>query len=477
MRSSWWTAIVVFAGTSFLAVSASWSQPDWRAPGAQRCAVVDCTATAGAPAGPNPIWQLIGRVLGVTHSPPPPNPGADPSAERAYELDELGDAAVRAGNLTQGADYYKQALGFAPSNSAIRRNLALTFNGLGLAALKANDYANAAYWFQLALPYVPAGDPGYARVSENLALAQAQLNDVRSNQDAAARIQNILQHFNNDQPTGTSGASAGLGFNDFDGKDSDAAPKPAPALGFSSFGGDTSVVDFRKASPGQPLPPESGDPMVVDLTDTPSLYATRVYDLKHMRSSLPKSVDEQIPHTPSGDEVRMGFIEIQSHNWQEARLWFRKAASLEPDNAGLTRLVDLAQFMIDRKQEPAKPNGPIRSGEVATPTADGDNPVRPQPTTTGTGSAGPAAKDPTLDKALIQDAMANKQASSGRGAPTGRASGDLASAIQEFDRQEPTVRDTSADHVPEAWRPFMNWISPPPLLRKDRQSSVAAVRD
>lgn len=86
------------------------------------------------------------------------------------------------------------------------------------------------------------------------------------------------------------------------------------------------------------------DPMVVDARNVPS--------------GLPKSVDAAIPHTPAGDRVRKGFQAIVEHDWKVALAWFQDALNHEPDSPGIKRLVDLAQYTLQRQSEPAaKPTG------------------------------------------------------------------------------------------------------------------------
>lgn len=80
------------------------------------------------------------------------------------------------------------------------------------------------------------------------------------------------------------------------------------------------------------------DPMVVDARNVPS--------------GLPKSVEDAIPLTPAGDRVRKGFQAISEHDWPVALLWFKDARNLEPGDPGLQRLVDLAEFTIQRRYEP-----------------------------------------------------------------------------------------------------------------------------
>jgi hypothetical protein len=86
------------------------------------------------------------------------------------------------------------------------------------------------------------------------------------------------------------------------------------------------------------LPDVNTDPMVVDARNVPT--------------GLPKSVEAEIPHTPSGDRVRKGFEAIQDHDWKVALAWFQDALNHDPGNAGIQRLIDLAQFTMERAKRP-----------------------------------------------------------------------------------------------------------------------------
>jgi len=89
-----------------------------------------------------------------------------------------------------------------------------------------------------------------------------------------------------------------------------------------------------------------------------------VVDARNVPTGLPKSVEDDIPNTPAGNRVRKGFQAIMDHDWKAARAWFQDALRQEPDDAGLKRLTDFAEYMVQNKNLP-RPTHSIR-----TPNAD-----------------------------------------------------------------------------------------------------------
>ncbi len=94
-------------------------------------------------------------------------------------------------------------------------------------------------------------------------------------------------------------------------------------------------LDFMRPPP--PVVPV--EPPVVDARDVPS--------------GLPKSVAEALPHSPAGDRVRKGFQAIQDKDWKVASAWFQDALNHDPGNEGIIRLVDLAQFTLQKQAAPS----------------------------------------------------------------------------------------------------------------------------
>jgi hypothetical protein len=90
----------------------------------------------------------------------------------------------------------------------------------------------------------------------------------------------------------------------------------------------------------------SGDPNVVDARNVPS--------------GLPKALDNAIAtaysSAPPGvsDRVRKGFQAVMGRDWKVAKAWFQDALNRDPNNAGLKRLVALADSpQQPNKQQPA----------------------------------------------------------------------------------------------------------------------------
>jgi hypothetical protein len=78
-----------------------------------------------------------------------------------------------------------------------------------------------------------------------------------------------------------------------------------------------------------------------------------VVDARNVPTGLPKSVEAEIPNTPSGDRVRKGFEAIMNHDWNAAHAWFQDALNHDPGNAGIQRLIDLAEYTMTRAQQGA----------------------------------------------------------------------------------------------------------------------------
>jgi hypothetical protein len=111
----------------------------------------------------------------------------------------------------------------------------------------------------------------------------------------------------------------------------------------------SSLVAEKRAFTAQVASSINSDPSVVDARNVPS--------------GLPKSVESQLPDTPAGDRVRKGFQAIVDHDWKVARAWFQDALNREPGNAGIQRLIGLAEYSLGRPER-------LRAAPTTVPAAD-----------------------------------------------------------------------------------------------------------
>ena len=113
---------------------------------------------------------------------------------------------------------------------------------------------------------------------------------------------------------------------------------------------------------------ESGDPMAVDARNVPS-------GLWH---GMDDAIVSAYADTPPGvsDRVRKGFQAVMDRDWKVAKAWFEDALNRDPDNAGLKRLVALADSSLQPNQQPiavtvppnqSKPPGFVPGTDVPLP--------------------------------------------------------------------------------------------------------------
>jgi hypothetical protein len=99
---------------------------------------------------------------------------------------------------------------------------------------------------------------------------------------------------------------------------------------------------------------------------------TSVVDGQNVPSGLPKFVDEAIVSgysaAPPGvsDRVRKGYQAVAAHDWNAARAWFKDALNHDPQDAGLKRLTELAEFTLARTSQKA-PKTLSASGTLQLP--------------------------------------------------------------------------------------------------------------
>lgn len=133
----------------------------------------------------------------------------------------------------------------------------------------------------------------------------------------------------------------------------------AASSGSSGLRGSSADTGLRGLRTGTTVTPNT-DPMVVDTRNVPS--------------GLPKSVDDAIPHTPAGNRVRKGFQAVMDHDWKVALAWFKDAHNQEPSDAGILRLIDLAEYTMQNRKQPRPPASkrtpsPADKAQIATTTS------------------------------------------------------------------------------------------------------------
>jgi hypothetical protein len=84
----------------------------------------------------------------------------------------------------------------------------------------------------------------------------------------------------------------------------------------------------------------------------PPVNDSSIVDARNVPTGLPKTVEAEIPDTPAGNRVRKGFEAIMGHDWNVARAWFQDALNHDPGNAGIQRLIDLAEYTLKRAKQP-----------------------------------------------------------------------------------------------------------------------------
>jgi hypothetical protein len=108
-------------------------------------------------------------------------------------------------------------------------------------------------------------------------------------------------------------------------------------------------------------------------------------DPQQAPTGLPKSMEAEIPNTPAGDRVRKGFQAIMNHDWNLAHAWFQDALNHDPGNAGIQRLVELAEYTMNRPNNlhplaaPRSLKADTRPQDATTATVDArlDKPMDP----------------------------------------------------------------------------------------------------
>ena len=228
-------------------------------------------------------------------------------------------------------------------------------NQQGLDAWKKGDWVAAAEFFEQALQ----NSPDDQTIKSNLDKAQQKLKEQQDNKTAANHMQQIVKSLTFTPASTTSG----LDFNGFNANKPSGDSGNAGGLDFNSFNA-ANTANTQQNAGQKNVAADDSNTMVVDARNVPS--------------ALPKPVDDAIPHSPAGDRMRKGFQAIQDGDWKVALAWFQEARNKEPDNPGIERLVDLAQFTLEYRNHPhskavEKSSAPAQSTNRESPAkATGD---------------------------------------------------------------------------------------------------------
>jgi tetratricopeptide (TPR) repeat protein len=278
-----------------------------------------------------------GSSGGGSYSPPAYTPPAvyQPSPAELQQrqvvaLQQQGTAQFRAGKYAEALRLYELSLKLcvtADDIKNLRGNIGNTHTQLGGIAYKRGDVEQANREFELAKQYLPdnaANDANLATTRNELAARQQARLAEQQDKAAASNMQKAIQGFA--QTLNAAPSSGGL---DFDGVTSGNAPGGGNGGGLDF----TAVVSTAgPTTPSSALP--SGDPRAVNARNVPS--------------GLTKPVENAIAgayaNSPPGvsDRVRKGFQAVADRDWKVAQAWFEEALNRDPDNAGLKRLIELA---------------------------------------------------------------------------------------------------------------------------------------
>jgi tetratricopeptide (TPR) repeat protein len=203
-----------------------------------------------------------------------------------------------------------------PTPEQIAAQKARALDEQGVAAFNAGDFAEAETLFMQAAEAAP--DDG--TIALNLAMARDRLKLKRESDARRDAIVQRLDHLSSDL----------------------SASKPAPAASSLSVSGATAATELGFMDPSA--------------TSKDSTLDADTVDARKVPGGLPKDVDEAITSGYSGeppgvsDRVRKGFQAVAAHDWKAARAWFQDALNHDPNNIGLKRLTELADFTLVRTQ-------------------------------------------------------------------------------------------------------------------------------
>ncbi len=310
---------------SFGLIATGAQAADYRTPGSQRCAVVDCSGKGSVERAPAPRR-------------PPPDPNIlkrQQDEERlrqrhaqANEVNRQGQALYDTRDWNRALALFIQAIELDPGTTDWRWNrdkaLVMIANDRGRDFSQQGEWAKAIAAFEEALKIRTQIDTSVIR--QNLDMAREGLRLQQSNRAAANRVGNaFLQLESPQQKNRNAGISLEQAFQQANGAQA------------RSTGGD--ALEFTSSLPTQ-KPPAGGA--------CATMASTSTVNACNVPSGLSKSVGDAIAgayrDAPPGvsDRVRKGFQAVGDRDWKVAKAWFQDALNRDPGNPGLKRLVALS---------------------------------------------------------------------------------------------------------------------------------------
>lgn len=209
-------------------------------------------------------------------------------------------------------------------------------------------------------------------------------------------------------------------------------------------------------------------------TEPADAGSTSLADARKVPTGLPSFVAAEIPATPAGDRVRKGFQAIVDHDWNAAHAWFQDALNHDPSNAGIARLVDLADYTMKREKKPAA--GPLVDDRAAKAAMDRelDKQMNADEAQSIKDRAAMDAANREMDKQMNADeAQSNKDRAATDREMDKQMNAELSRALDDYNSKHPGPAPTSAS---DNWKALWHALFDPPK-RKLIPQSVSGVRD
>lgn len=234
---------------------------------------------------------------------------------------------------------------------------AYNLNNQGIEYQKTGDWTNAVACYEKALKLSPDDDVIRNNLDQARYALNRQLEDQKKEQQEKESAKNMNQSLNNyvQSLKTTQSTSGSL---DFDGRNAGNSPNAGDSksgLDFIAAGATPSKV----TSTTKTNELEFGDPKVVDARNVPSELAK---ETEH-------AIDGAYKNAPAGvtERVRKAFQAVETKNWEVAKVWFKDALKLDPDNKELKTLIQLCDYPPIKDQKTNNPQETIEEIRIKHP--------------------------------------------------------------------------------------------------------------